>query len=48
MKAAIVSMLALTLALTACGKLGPPLPPGPSDQVTWPRSYPKAPPDILK
>jgi predicted small lipoprotein YifL len=32
--------LGLALALTACGKKGPPSPPGPADQITWPRSYP--------
>ena len=36
--------LALTLmsalAMTACGRLGPPRPPGPQDQITYPRSYP--------
>lgn len=28
------------LLLAACGKKGPPVPPGPPDKVTWPRSYP--------
>ena len=28
------------LALAACGKKGPPVPAGPPDKVTWPRSYP--------
>lgn len=28
------------LTLAACGKKGPPSPPGPPDQITWPRSYP--------
>ncbi len=32
-------LLALTL-LSACGKKGPPEPPGPPDQVIWPRVYP--------
>jgi predicted small lipoprotein YifL len=35
----VVSVLALGM-LTACGKKGPPSPPGPADQVTWPRTYP--------
>ena len=34
-------LLALILALAACGKVGPPLPAGPADKVTWPRNYPK-------
>lgn len=28
------------LALAACGRVGPPRPPGPVDQITYPRSYP--------
>ena len=37
--------LALTLAMTlgllvACGKKGPPQPPGPPDQVIYPKTYP--------
>lgn len=32
-------ILALCL-LAACGKKGDPVPAGPQDQVTWPRSYP--------
>ena len=28
------------LALTACGKKGPPTPEGPPEQVTYPRTYP--------
>jgi len=38
MKWALILTLALVLA--ACGKKGPPMPPGPADQVTWPRIYP--------
>jgi predicted small lipoprotein YifL len=33
-------LLAVALALAACGKLGPPQPPGPPDKVTWPHLYP--------
>ena len=37
------TLLALALAvslLAACGKKGAPDPPGPSDQVTYPKIYP--------
>ncbi|WP_235913706.1 LPS translocon maturation chaperone LptM [Teichococcus coralli] len=33
-------LLALTLALAACGRMGPVRPPGPPEQVTYPRTYP--------
>jgi len=37
-------LLAVTLfgvlGLTACGKKGPPSPPGPPDQIIYPKSYP--------
>jgi len=34
-------LLALALvALAACGKKAAPAPPGPPDQVTYPRTYP--------
>ncbi len=37
----IVFALAVSLGLlTACGKKGPPDPPGPPDQITYPKSYP--------
>lgn len=32
--------LALMAGLAACGKKGPPVPPGPQNQVTYPRTYP--------
>ncbi len=32
--------LLLVLALSACGKVGAPSPPGPADQITYPKSYP--------
>jgi predicted small lipoprotein YifL len=28
------------LAVAGCGRVGPPRPPGPADQITYPRSYP--------
>ena len=39
------AFLALGL-LAACGRVGPPRPPGPLDQVTYPRSYPAPPPAL--
>ena len=33
-------LLAATLALAACGKIGPPSPPGPPDQIGYPKTYP--------
>jgi len=38
MKLALALLMVLTIA--ACGRKGPPLPPGPPDQVTYPRGYP--------
>ncbi len=35
----MAAILALT-ALAACGRVGPPRPPGPADQITFPRPYP--------
>ena len=41
MKAATVLAVMLgVVMLAACGKKGPPSPPGPPDQITWPRVYP--------
>lgn len=37
---ALLGTLALILLLGACGKVGPVRPPGPADQVTYPRMYP--------
>jgi len=34
-----VALLA-PLTLSACGKKGPPSPPGPPNEITYPRSYP--------
>ena len=33
-------MLLLALALSACGKKGPPQPPGPPEDIIYPRAYP--------
>jgi predicted small lipoprotein YifL len=34
----VLALVGLTLA--GCGKKGPPLPPGPADQITYPKTYP--------
>jgi predicted small lipoprotein YifL len=39
-----VAMLGIAVGFAACGKKGPPDPPGPADQITYPRAYPVAPP----
>jgi predicted small lipoprotein YifL len=33
-------LVALCAALAACGKMGNPSPPGPADQITYPKFYP--------
>ena len=40
-RAVALAALAGALALAACGKVGPPQPPGPPDRITWPHTYPK-------
>ncbi len=47
MKAAIVLLLS-ALALTACGKKGPPDPPGPASEVIYPHAYPPPGPNDKK
>ena len=37
---AAAAVAAGAAAVAACGKKGPPSPPGPPDQITWPRVYP--------
>jgi predicted small lipoprotein YifL len=37
----LMVVLAFGLLLAACGKKGPPDPPGPPDKVIYPRSYPR-------
>jgi hypothetical protein len=34
------TLLLLALAAAACGKRGDPVPPGPAEAVTYPRTYP--------
>jgi hypothetical protein len=36
----LLSLAALALLLAACGRVGDIRPPGPPDQVTFPRVYP--------
>jgi predicted small lipoprotein YifL len=38
--ALFLALAFLTLALAGCGKKGAPSPPGPPDQIIYPRSYP--------
>jgi predicted small lipoprotein YifL len=37
---AVLVLLAAVFLLTACGKKGPPEPPGPPERIIYPRSYP--------
>ncbi len=37
---ALMALLLLATGLAACGKKASPTPPGPPDQVTYPRTYP--------
>lgn len=37
---ALLVALAVALVLAGCGKKNAPGPPGPTDQVTYPRPYP--------
>jgi predicted small lipoprotein YifL len=38
----VALLLTAAIALAACGKLGPPQPPGPPEKIVWPHGYPKA------
>lgn len=40
MKLSGILLVVAAMVLGACGKKGPPDPPGPADQVTYPRIYP--------
>ena len=35
-----LALLLAGVALAACGRVGPPRPPGPQEAITYPRSYP--------
>jgi predicted small lipoprotein YifL len=37
---ALAALLAIGLLAGACGKVGPIRPPGPQEQVSYPRTYP--------
>lgn len=36
----LIALALAGLALAACGRVGPPRPPGPQEAITYPRSYP--------
>jgi predicted small lipoprotein YifL len=36
----LLLLVLVTGLLTACGKKGPPDPPGPPEKIIWPKSYP--------
>lgn len=36
----LVALLVVAVLLSACGRKGWPQPPGPPDQITYPRTYP--------
>jgi predicted small lipoprotein YifL len=40
MRASVLFVLGLSLLVSACGKKGPPDPPGPPSQITYPKQYP--------
>ncbi|HEX3401582.1 MAG TPA: lipoprotein [Acetobacteraceae bacterium] len=37
---ALLVAVSCLLAIAGCGKKGPPTPPGPPSEITWPRVYP--------
>lgn len=36
----LACVLGCVMALAACGRKGPPAPPGPPNELIWPRTYP--------
>lgn len=38
---ALLAVALAALSLAACGKRGDPIPPGPDEAVTYPRTYPR-------
>lgn len=39
-RAVVALALVLAFGLAACGKKGPPSPPGPPDKIIYPKAYP--------
>ena len=37
---AVLALAVALLVLVACGKKGPPEPPGPPDKIRYPKTYP--------
>jgi len=40
MRAWLIVLMAAGLLLGACGKKAAPTPPGPQDEIIWPKMYP--------
>jgi len=40
-RGALLAVALAALSLAACGKRGDPIPPGPDEAVTYPRTYPR-------
>ena len=38
----LLALLMLAGTLAACGKKGPPVAPGPADQIVFPKQYPSS------
>jgi predicted small lipoprotein YifL len=36
----LTALMMATVMLAACGKKGPPDPPGPPNEITYPKTYP--------
>jgi hypothetical protein len=39
-KKELLALLLASLLLTGCGRKGPPVPPGPATEITYPQPYP--------
>jgi predicted small lipoprotein YifL len=42
-KGVVLLAVLIAVAIAGCGKKGPPSPPGPPDQVIYPKIYPSVP-----